>query len=340
MSSRLLAENFHGSWGGQAVGLFTLQHDSGMSVSICNAGAKVLQWRVPNAHGTFTDVCLGYDNLPSMRAGAPSMGAFIGRYAGRIGQSRYQLNARTHNLLANDGAHCLHGGPAGSRHQVFQVVAHDTQRLELRHRFKGEEDGHPGEVDLRLVYRWSLDGGLLIEHEATWVSGPASPASFAPHLFFNLDGEGTIDNHVLQLHAPTILLHGADRVVTGERWLCAGSNMDFRTGRALGSIPPLDHAFELGANPSVQAPRCVAHLSSPRSGRTMGVWTTEPVIQVYTADGLGKEVGKAGRLHRPRSAVCLEPQRYPNAVNIPRFPLTLVGPGQPYVAQTEYRMLS
>lgn len=343
MSPRLLAENFQGEWLGQRVGLFTLEHDSGMSVAICNWGAKVLQWLVPERSGQWVDICLGYDDLAALRAGAPSMGAFIGRYAGRIGQSRYRLNDRLYTLKANDGLHCLHGGPEGSRHQVFQVISHEHDRLELRLRFAGEQDGHPGDVDLRVVYRWSALGGLIVEHEATWISGPASPASFAPHLFFNLEGQGSIDEHVLQLNAQAILMQDPEQVITGERMPCEKAGFDLGSGRALGGLPALDHAFELQAHPASNNRVWAGQLSSPRSGRSMGIWTTEPVMQVYTADGLGRsgfDVGKAGRLHQARSAVCLEPQRYPNAMNVSAFPLTLVGPGQPYRGQTEYRILN
>jgi aldose 1-epimerase len=71
------------------------------------------------------------------------------------------------------------------------------------------------------------------------------------------------------------------------------------------------------------------------------VWTTEPVMQVYTAAHLGAgpvpDIGKQGLQHRPFAAVCLEPQSYPNAPNCPNFPLPRIAPGQPQRGETVYR---
>ena len=84
-----------------------------------------------------------------------------------------------------------------------------------------------------------------------------------------------------------------------------------------------------------------ATVSAARSGRTLEVWSTEPVLQVYTADALGRsttpDLGKNGVPHRPRAGLCLEPQQYPNAPNCPGFPQNTVEPGRPYTGRTRYR---
>ena len=177
---RLQPDRFEGQWQGLKVGLFTLAHPSGMSVSVCNWGAKVLQWCVPNRQGRLIDICLGYDDLTSLRSGSPSMGAFIGRYAGRIANAAYEWNGQPWVLGANDGPHSLHGGPAGSRFRVFKVLSHTPDRLTLGLRFASEIDGHPGVLNLTVTYRWSDAGGLLIEHHVAHVSGPSSPVSLTP----------------------------------------------------------------------------------------------------------------------------------------------------------------
>ena len=330
MAERLTPQRFEGDWQGQRVGLFTLEHPSGMSAAICNLGAKVLQWRVPSAQGPLVDVCLGYQSLQEVLSGAPSMGAFIARYAGRIGQSCYELQGRSWTLPANDGAHCLHGGPMGSRHRVFQVLAHDRDRLVLGLRLSNALDGHPGEVDLKVSYRWSDQGGLLIEHMVTWVSGPASPISCTPHLFFKLNDDPTIDDHTLWVDGAALLVLDGQGVATGERHPLDAVPWGLQAASRLGSCPPLDHAFELRPCAAGDDLRCVARLSVTSSGLCMSVWTTEPVMQVYTADTLGEP-------HGPRSAVCLEPQRYPNAMNCSTLPQALVAPQQVFRSATEYR---
>lgn len=344
MVTRLDPARFFGEVGGEPVALFRLRHASGMEVAVCNLGAKVLQIIVPDRDGVLGDVALGYHSLAALQAGAPSMGAFIGRVAGRIALARYTLDGTEYTLGANAGPHSIHGGPNGSRHRVFSAHHDAPDSLTLRLRFEPSVDGHPGTIDLTLSYRLTDDHTLVVEHEAVAVcpASPASPASFTPHIFFNLDGPGNtlIDEHRLQVFAEQVLAADADNVATGERLALDGHALDLRSGRRLGDLPGIDHAYEVAPARS-GALRRVARAHSPASGRSLDVWTTEPVMQVYTAGALGSgatpDIGKHGVVHRPRAGLCLEPQQYPNAVNCPSFPLLRVAMGQPYRARTEYR---
>ncbi|HWD41449.1 MAG TPA: hypothetical protein VG944_21575, partial [Fimbriimonas sp.] len=81
-----------------------------------------------------------------------------------------------------------------------------------------------------------------------------------------------------------------------------------------------------------------AEAIEPTSGRKMEVWTTEPGVQFYTGNFLdGSVVGKGGAVYGQYHAFCLETQHFPNAVNNPHFPSTILRPGQTYRQTTEYR---
>lgn len=346
MTLQLNPQRFFGEVSGQPVALFRLRHASGMEVAVCNLGAKVLQVLVPDRRGHLSDVTLGYDSLAALQAGAPSMGAFIGRYAGRLGLASYTMDGVQYPLDANAGGHSLHGGPNGSRYRVFSACQPAPNAITLRLRFEPSSDRHPGTLDLQLSYRL-IDGHTLeVEHEAVAVcqASPASPASFTPHIFFNLDGPGTttVDGHHLQVLADGLLAADSDNVATGERTPLYGHPLDLRKPQRLGDLPALDHAYELAGRATPTPLRRVARAHSPASDRTLEVWTTEPILQVYTADSLGRggnlpDVGKQGVVYRPRAGMCLEPQQYPNAPNCPAFPLNRVAPGLPYRACTHYR---
>lgn len=341
---RLDPQLFFGEIGGEPIAMFRLRDADGMEVAVCNLGAKVLQILVPDRNGALGDVALGYDSLAALQAGVPSMGAFIGRCAGRIGQARYTLDGTAYALEANAGPHSMHGGPNGSRHRVFSAHQDTPDSLTLNLRFEPSVDGHPGILDLTLTYRLTGGHTLVVEHEAVAVcnASPASPASFTPHIFFNLDGPGDclIDDHLLQVFADRLLNADADNVATGERTALDGHALDLRNARRLGDLPTIDHAYELGTSITPTF-RHVACAHSPISGRTLDVWSTEPVMQVYAAGplrpGATLDVGKQGVVHRPRAGLCLEPQQYPNAVNCPTLPLNRVAIGQPYWARTEFR---
>ena len=128
---RLDPARFAGDIDGRAVELIVLRNEA-IELAVCNHGARILQLIVPDRRGRAIDVVLGHDSLEQMLAGMPSMGAFIGRYANRIANARFTLDGRQHLLPANDGPHCVHGGPGGSRHQVFEVL----ERVPQRERFE------------------------------------------------------------------------------------------------------------------------------------------------------------------------------------------------------------
>ena len=73
-------------------------------------------------------------------------------------------------------------------------------------------------------------------------------------------------------------------------------------------------------------------------GRVMEVFTTEPGVQLYTANWLdGSLVGKRGVVYGRHSGRCLETQHFPNSINIPHFPNTVLRPGETYRQTTIYR---
>jgi Aldose 1-epimerase len=80
---------------GKTVDLYTIKNTIGMVVKITNWGAKVQQILVANREGKLGDVALGYDSIGHLQAGQSSMGAFIGRYANRIGQAKFILNGHS-----------------------------------------------------------------------------------------------------------------------------------------------------------------------------------------------------------------------------------------------------
>ena len=82
--------------------------------------------------------------------------------------------------------------------------------------------------------------------------------------------------------------------------------------------------------------RFAARLEDPKSGRVLETWTTNPGLQVYTANYSPPPVALA-KGYRIQGAVALEAQGFPNAPNIPSFPSTRLVPGQEYRQITEYR---
>ena len=359
---RLLdAARFKGELGGEAVALYILRNSRGMVACITNYGAKIEQLLVPGRDGQFNDVVLGYESLEAAIGGSASVGAFIGRYAGRIGNAQFTLDGVTHRLNANNGPHCLHGGVRGSRFRVFKALQPHDSCVEMSCLFQDGEEGFPGALLLRLTYSLTDANELVLDYEATALDQP-TVASFTTHAFFNLNGESAdgpqrdVRSHEVMIAADRYFAATTDLVATGELLDVAGTPFDFRQPVLLRErMPGSDGASMTSAvqgydncyliSPAAtDVPVLAARVRAPDSGCVMEVWSTEPAMQFYTGLQAGEPLvggpGKSGRVYAQQQSLCLEPQGFPNAPNCPAFPSSVHLPGQPRRSRTLYRFVS
>ncbi|MES2912826.1 MAG: aldose epimerase family protein [Pseudomonadota bacterium] len=358
------AARFRGDIGGEAVALYTLRNSRGMVACITNYGAKIEQVLVPGPDGQDgqpTDVVLGYDSLEAAMGGSASMGAFIGRYAGRIGNAQFTLDGVTHRLNANNGPNCLHGGLRGSRFRVFKAVQRNDSSVEMSCLFEDGEEGFPGALMLRLKYSLTEANELALDYEATAQDKP-TVASFTTHAFFNLNGESAdglqrdVRSHEVMIAADRYFAATDDLVATGELLDVAGTPFDFRQPVLLGERMPASDGRPTTASvegydscylisPAAgDVPVLAARVRAPATGRVMEVWSTEPAMQFYTGLQAGEPLlggrGKSGRVYLQQQSLCLEPQGYPNAPNCPAFPSSVHLPGETRRGKTIYRFMA
>jgi aldose 1-epimerase len=81
-----------------------------------------------------------------------------------------------------------------------------------------------------------------------------------------------------------------------------------------------------------------ATVYEPTSGRTMEVMTDQPGVQFYTGNFLnGTLKGSDGVVYGKNYGFCLETQHFPDSPNQPKFPSTVLKPGETFHSVTEYR---
>jgi aldose 1-epimerase len=341
---------------GKPTALFTLRNDQGMTVCVTNYGAKIEQVLVPGRDGRFGDVVLGYDSIDGVIGGAPSVGAFIGRYAGRIGHARFTLGGKEHVLAANNGPHCLHGGMKGSRFRVFEAVQRSDSSVEMRYVFADGEEGFPGTMELRLTYSVTEANELVLDYEALALDAP-TVANFTTHAFFNLEDPGSRNalEHEVTICAGRYFEMAPDLIATGRLLPVEGTPFDLRkpvvlnkrvrgpqAEAGIGLVAGYDDCFEIDRSATGDGELALcARVNAPNSGRTMEVWSTEPTMQFYTGLVAGEPLaggpGKGGRQYAQQQSLCFEPQCYPNAPNVPTFPSAVHEPGQSRQGRTLYR---
>lgn len=349
---------FQGDIDGQPIALYVLHNTRGMVACISNYGAKIEQLIVPDSQGLLADVVLGYDSLQAAVDGSPSMGAFIGRYAGRIDGAAFTLNGTRYQLSANNGPHCLHGGVRGSRFRVFDAVQRNAFSVEMRYVFADGEEGFPGTLALRLMYSLTEQNELVLDYEATALDKP-TVASFTTHAFFNLNGEfanqqaRSVLGHAVMICADSYFTMTDELLATGAIESVDNTALDFRQPTVLGSrVGKVADGYDccyLVKRPAGHGLALAARVTAPAHGRAvddaigrvMEVWSTEPALQFYTGlqagEPLAGGLGKGGVRYLQQQSFCLEPQGYPNAPNGPAFTSSIYQPGQSRAGKTVYR---
>lgn len=68
----------------------------------------------------------------------------------------------------------------------------------------------------------------------------------------------------------------------------------------------------------------------------LNVYTTEPVVHLYTGRWIPEVIGKNNTPYGPCSGVCFETQHHPNAINLHGFPDTVLRPGEHFSRTDKY----
>lgn len=332
---------------GIAVDLFVLANGNGMKAKISTYGAILTELEAPDRDGKRDDVVLGFDNLASYLAGHPHFGATTGRVANRIAKGRFTLDGKEYTLAVNNGPNALHGGLKGFDKVVWKSEpkeSPDAAAVRLTYVSRDGEEGYPGNLTTAVTYTLTNQNEIRIDYKAT--TDKATPVNLTNHSYFNLGGlaSGDILGHELMMEADEYTPADDSLIPTGEILSVKGTPLDFTQPATIGSrlaqvadkTGGYDHNFVLRSKGKKLA--LAARVYEPNSGRVMEMYTTEPGVQLYTANFLdGKLKGKDGVAYKKHQAFCLEAQHFPDSVNQPKFPSIILRPGETYTQTTVYK---
>lgn len=216
------------------------------------------------------------------------------------------------------------------------------------------DQGFPGNMHIEVTYSLPGNGKLRIDYRA--VSDADTPVSFTNHSYFNLNGHdsGTVMGHVARINAEYYTPVDVGLIPLEEPAPVAGTPFDFREDKMLGRDinadneqiafgGGYDHNFVIGEEVGERTIQEAGILYSEDSGICMTVLTDMPGMQVYTANGLKEEPGKDGAVYGRRSAVCLETQFRPNAINSTDPDVRkgcILKAGEEFISSTIYRFSS
>ena len=335
-SSSVSEEVFGTTNDGETVLRYTLRNKNGMVVRVMNWGAIITEILTPDSRGRLENVILGSSSFEDYRKGFGGSAAVIGRVANRIAGARFDLDGKEYQLAANSGANHIHGGRKGFASVVWagSIVKRTEDAVAVRFSYHSpdREEGYPGNLNVLVTYTLDSENRLTLTYHAT--TDKPTIVNLTNHAYFNLAAEGDVMNHVVQIAADHYTKADRQLIPTGEVASVAGTPLDFRTAKTIGSriaqlrpqLSGYDHNYVIneGGKEMVFA----AEVREPRSGRIMQVHTTEPGVQLYTGN------------HLRHRALCLETQHYPDSINQPEFPSVVLRPGKTFLSETAFTFSS
>jgi aldose 1-epimerase len=337
---------------GISVSRYVLTNNKGIEATVISYGATLVSLKVPDRAGKPADIVLGYDTVEGYETGKSYFGGTIGRYGNRIARGEFSLDGKVFHLPTNDGPNSLHGGTVGFNKRIWTAVDRSragAQVLELSYTSADGEEGYPGTLKVKVTYTLPAEANeLRIDYNAT--TDKDTVINLTNHSYFNLSGDMTkeIVDHQLLLRAPQFTPVDATLIPTGELRAVRGTPFDFTKSTAIGARinqddeqlkfgKGYDHNWVLEGN-AKGGPRLAAEVFEPASGRVLEVLTTEPGIQFYSGNFLdGTAKGKGAQMYAHRTGLCLETQHFPDSPNHPKFPSTVLKPGETYRTSTVLR---
>ena len=325
---------------GQPVCSYTLENGNGTQAVLIDYGAALQSLRFKNLQGSLTDVVLGFDTVGGYEQQDAYMGATVGRMANRIGGAAFPLKGREYRLFPNDGENHLHGGRRGFDKYVWQAETGEDFVRFSRLSPDGEE-GYPGNLRVSVTYTLTDCDELHIAYNA--LSDADTVVSLTNHSYFNLNGGGSILDHMLMVNAKRYLELGPGLIPTGRALPVEGTPFNFYSLKPIGQdIGADDPQLRLGGgydhNFILSGPLAALAYSND-TGIELRCYTDLPGMQLYTANFLGEFTGKGGQKMGPRQAFCLETQLFPDAMSHYGFPSPVLRSGEELSHETVYKLL-
>ncbi len=328
--------------------LATISNSKGMSVTIMDWGATIISMKVPVAGEGKREVLLGVKDPEMWSSQTCYFNATIGRFANRIAGSEFEIDGRKYTF--NSGAqHCLHGGVDGFDKRRFTLTSQSDSSLTYTLHSPDGDMGFPGNFDLTVVYTLNEENELHIDYVGK--CDQKCYACITNHAYFNLNGHNSsVLNHTVKMDVEEFLPLDDTSIPTGEVRKVAGGAFDFREEKTLGrdfrKDPQMtaalgyDHPFLIKGD----IKKAFIKVSSDDRKLSMEVFSDYPAFQMYTGNYVNQgdsriEARDDGQIYKDQSAVCIEPEYYPDCPHLPQFAEVnpMVTPEKPLVKSIIYR---
>lgn len=337
----LPVSNFEKEIDGKTVSLYTIKGGD-ITAQITNYGARVVSIWAPDSKGTYADIEVGNSDLEGYlnNNGDRFFGAVVGPVGNRIKNGTFTLDGEEYHTPLNEReVTTLHGGFNGLDKVVWDVREATESSITMTVLHADGQEGFPGNKQITVTYSIDSGNGLDVRFKAT--TDKATPINLCWHPFFNLSGDSSrsTEGYLLQIFADAVTPTDGLLIPTGEILPVEGNAFDFRTVHAIGDMST-EPELEFGggydnnwvlARTSEDGMEPAMKLLDPESGRGIEIYTDQKGLQFYGGNGFdGSAADKYGNMIVQYGAVVFEAQNFPDAINNPGFPDSVLLPGEVY----------
>lgn len=337
-------KSFGKTQAGDEIYEWTLTNAAGVTVKLINFGAVVTSIQTPDREGKPGEITLGFDDFAGWEKNPAYFGVTAGRYANRIAGGKFTIDGEEYKLATNNGPNHLHGGIVGFNKRVWKPSTKqtgDAASVTFQYLSKDGEEGYPGNLDALVTYTLTDANELRIDYQAT--TDKATVLNLTNHTYWNLAGRGSGDvlGHEITINADRYLPVDDTAIPTGELATVKDTPMDLtkpqkigeKIAEVVGGGGGYDHCYVLNRGEQDEGKLVLtARVHEPKSGRVLEIQTTQPGVQFYTGNFLDGTPDVSG--NKQHGGFCLETQHFPDSPNQPKFPSTLLKPGETFKSST------
>ncbi|GAU75515.1 aldose epimerase family protein [Fusibacter sp. 3D3] len=300
-----LSEHF-----GKEIHRIKLKNQNDISVELLTLGGTLLSIVTPDRTGKLENILLTYDHIEDYIENPYYLNASIGLTAGRIRDGAFIMDDISYKVPVNNDINCLHGGPNGLHAKIWKLESFratcEFEEVILKTHHCHLEDGFPGNINIRAIYRLSNEDTLKIIYEAE--TDRSCTLNLTNHNYYNLSGAvlDEIGQHELFVNAEYYKAIDAHGLPIEDLVSCLDSDFDFTHSATLEKAleKGLDHPFCIEFKVDEEMPDVV--YKDPKSGRVMSITTNQEAVVIYSNNGP----------YRTHKAICFETQGYPNQIYV------------------------
>ena len=334
----MIIEDFGTLSNGKECKLYTLQTPA-LDLSVTDYGTTLVNLIVKDG-AKRTDIVLGFTNAKDYETkNDPCFGCNVGRNANRIKTGKFTLNNVAYSLDQNDGKNNLHSGNNPYFKRIWNVETYDDNHITFSLNSPNMDQGFPGEIKVFVTYKIINNNSFEIIFEG--IPKEDTIINITNHSYFNLNGEGSgsVLDHSVQIFADYYTPANRESIPLGTVESVKNTPMDFTSPKKIGleiendfqqliygkgydhnfvTVEP-DKAVKYEDLPYNGKLHKIVEATGDKSGIKLSIETDYPGVQMYTANYVENISGKNGHVYNQRTAVCFEPQFFPDAINNANF---------------------